>query len=209
MFNPQSKLPEALLKIAAITAAAVASACLGSTAAAQSERSFLATEADTGFYVAAGLGRSSEQVDVGAAAHSAPYELSGNALGLQIAAGYRPLPVWSWEAGYVRLGRASAGHSTATVDGLMLSALGYLPTPLLNLYGRVGILDARTYGVDGSPPALRPLLVHHRDSNLAFGIGLTTNFRRNLNFRLESQGFQVTHATNTSLVSIACVWSFL
>ena len=201
--------PGALLKLAAISATAIAIASFATTAAAQSDQSFLATQADTGFYAAAGVGRSSEQLDVGSAAYAAPYEVSGKALGLQIAAGYRPLPVWSGEAGYVRLGRASAGGSSATIDGLMLSALGYLPTPLLNLYGRIGILDARTYGVYGSPPAPRAVLIHHHDSNLVFGIGLTTNFRSNLNFRLESQGFQVTHATNTNLVSIALVWSFL
>jgi hypothetical protein len=159
--------------------------------------------------VAAGLGRSSEHFDVGSATYNTPYEVSGNALGLQLAAGYRPLPAWSAEAGYLRLGRVSSGQSDATIDGLMLSALGYLPTPLLNLYGRVGVLDARTYGAYGSPPAPRPVLIHHHDSNLAFGIGLSTNFRSSLNFRLESQGFQVTHASSTSLLTLAFVWSFL
>lgn len=208
MFNVQSKCPWALLNVAAIAIASVAAV---RTAAAQdqSERSFLATQASTGFYVAVGPGRSSTQIDVGSAGNAAPYEISGNPLGLQVAAGYRPLPVWSAEAGYVRLGRTSSGRSDATIDGLMLSALGYLPTPLLNLYGRVGVLEARTYGVYDGPETLHPVPIHHHNSNLAFGIGLTTNFLSNFNIRLESQGLQVTHAKDTSLFSIALVWSFL
>ncbi len=170
---------------------------------------FLATEAATGFYAAVAIGRSSEQVDVGSAARAAPYEITGNPLGLQLALGYRPLPAWSAEAGYLRLGRSSSGHSDATIDGLLLSALGYLPTPLVNLYGRVGVFDARTYGTYDTPGAPHPVSIDHHNSNLAFGIGLTTNFLSNFNVRLESQGFQVTHAKDTSLFSIAFVWSFL
>jgi len=208
MFNVQSQFPQALLKIAAITVATLSAA---GTAAAQdtSDRSFLATLANTGFYAAAGPGRSSSQFDVGSAAHAASHVISGNPLGLQLAAGYRPLPAWSAEASYVRLGRISSGHSDATIDGLMLSALGYLPTPVLTLYGRAGVLDARTYGAYAGPPPLRPVPIHHHNTNLAFGVGLSTNFSSHLNLRLESQGFQVTHAKNTSLFTIAFVWSFL
>jgi len=203
MFNVQ-----ALLKIAAIAVATLSA--VGTAAADEpSDRSFLPTLANTGIYALAGLGRSSTQVDVGSAAHEAPYQISGNPLGLQIAAGYRPLPVWSAEAGYIRLGRTSSGRSDATIDGLMLSALGYLPTPVLTLYGRAGIFDARTYGAYDGPAALQPVPIHHHNTNLAFGIGLSTNFSSNINFRLESQGFQVTHAKNTSLFTVAFVWSFL
>jgi hypothetical protein len=208
MFNVQSQFPQALLKIAAITVATVSAA---GTAAADdsSDRSVLATQANTGFYVAAGPGRSSSQVDVGSAARVAPYVISGNPLGLQITGGYRPLPAWSAEAGYVRLGRISSGHSDATTDGLMLSALGYLPTPVLTLYGRAGVLHARTYGAYAGPAALQPVPIHHNNTNLAFGVGLSTNFNSHFNLRLESQGFQITHAKNTSLFTIAFVWSFL
>ncbi len=208
MHNLQSKLPPLLLKILAIGLASLAA--LGRAVADDpSERSILATQANTGFYAALAPGRSSERFDIGAAAHTASHEISGNPLGLQIAAGYRPLPAWSGEADYVRLGRISSGHSRATIDGLMLSALGYLPTPVLNLYGRVGLFDARMYGAYEEPGVPHSIPVHHHNTNLAFGVGLTTNFARSFNVRLESQGFQVTHAKNTSLVSIAFVWSFL
>jgi len=214
MFKLQSYFPKALLQFVALAVASVSFA--GGAVAqseeqseAQSDRSVLDTQSNTGIYAVAALGRSSKQVDVGSAAHAAPYELSGNSLGLQLAAGYRPLPAWSAEFGYVRLGRTSSGHSDATIDGLMLSALGYLPTPLLNIYGRMGLYDARTYGAYGGSDVARPVPIHHRDTNLAFGVGLSTNFGHNLNLRLESQGFQVTHAKDTSLVTIAFVWSFL
>jgi len=208
MFNVQSQFPRALPKIAAITVATVSAA--GPAAADDtSDRSFLATLANTGFYAAAGPGRSSSQVDVGSAARVAPYVISGNPLGLQIAAGYRPLPAWSAEVSYVRLGRISSGHSEATIDGPMLSALGYLPTPVLTLYGRASVFDARMYGAYGGPGPLQPVPIHHHNTNLAFGVGLSTNFSSHLNLRLESQGFQVTHAKNTSLFTIAFVWSFL
>lgn len=207
MFNLQSILPRGLPTIGAIAIASVAAV---GTAAAQdeSERSFLADQAATGFYAAVAPGRSSVQADVGSAAHAAPYEISGNPLGLQATVGYRPLPAWSAEGGYLRLGRTSSGRSDATIDGLMLSALGYLPTPVLSLYGRVGVFDARTYGTYDGPEALHPVPIHHHDSNLAFGVGVSTNFLSNFNVRLESQGFQVTHAKDTSLFSIAFVWTF-
>jgi hypothetical protein len=208
MFNPQSIFPRSVLKVAAI---AIATITAVGTASAQdsSDRSVLADQANTGFYAALAAGRASEQVDVGSAARAAPYEITGNPLGLQLALGYRPLPAWSAEAGYLRLGRSSSGHSDATIDGLMLSALGYLPTPLLTLYGRAGVIDARTYGVYDGPEAPPAVPIHHHNTNLAFGVGLSTNFRSDFNVRLESQGFQVTHAKNTSLFTIAFVWSFL
>lgn len=209
MCQSQSKPCKAPPQATIAMAIALASASASITASAQSGSSFLATQADTGFYVVGALGRSSEQVDVGAAADTTAHELRGNALGLQLAAGYRPLPAWSTEASYVRLGRASSGGSDSSMDGLMLSALGYLPTPLLTLYGRAGLFDARLYGRYDGPAVAQPLLIHHRDTNLAFGIGLSTRFRSNLNLRLESQGFQITHAGNTSLLSLAFVWSFL
>lgn len=208
MFNLHPKVIRALLEAGAIAVASVAVA--GSAAGdEQPDRSFLATLANTGFYAAAALGRTSSQVNLGSAAHTAPYEISGNPLGLQLGAGYRPVPAWSGEVSYVRLGRISSGPSDATLDGLLLSALGYLPTPLVTLYGRAGIFDARTYGVYDVAAAPRAVPIHHHDSNLAFGVGLSTNFHNNINLRLESQGFQVTHTKNTSLFSIAWVWSFL
>lgn len=203
--TPARARPWVLLLIGTATAMATAATTAWG---ADSERSFLDTEANTGFYAAVSGGQSDEKLDTGAFAHAPPLFVNGGGLGLQLAAGYRPLPAWSGEIDYVRLGRASAGGSHANVDGVMISALGYLPTPVLNLYGRIGALRARTFGVYGGPLAPGPVPLHHKNTNLAFGIGLITNFKGNLNFRLETQGFQVTHSRASSLFSIGFVWSF-
>jgi hypothetical protein len=205
--RPESQSPQRIRRW--LLAAVIGSAGIATNAfSAGSDIGLLDKDANTGFYTALSLGQSDEKINAGAFVQSPALYVNSSSLGIQAAVGYRPLPAWSAEADYVRLGRASSGASYANIDGIMVSALGYLPTPLINLYARIGLLDARTYGFYDGTPAHGSAAFHHRNANLAFGLGLITNFRGNLNFRLESQGFQVTHAQTSSLFSIGIVWTF-
>ena len=48
------------------------------------------------------------------------------------------------ELNYVGFGRAYSGINYADTDGVGVSASGFLPIPVVDLYGRLGLVDWRT-----------------------------------------------------------------
>ena len=96
--------------------------------------------ADNGFYL--GLASSDVSSD-----YSAP--LSGSVdddRGLKAIVGFRPLDAFAIEANYVDMGEtkiavSSFPPSTLSVesDAISVSAVGLLPLPLVDLYGRLGV----------------------------------------------------------------------
>lgn len=171
---------------------------------------FFDTDANTGGYAGVTLGESNLDIDAGELAHSTSVVTRGRPFSFELVGGYRPMPFWSGELGYLRLGRASAGKSYTQMQGYMLSALVYLPTPYINLYGRLGALDWHAYGrcdcaVDA--PALTPF--HRHGLNTAYGVGGTTNGRGNLNLRLEWDKLDISESRRADLVMVGLVWSFI
>lgn len=90
---------------------------------------FFDTDANTGGYAGVALGKSDLDIDAGELAHSSSLVTQGRPFSFELAGGYRPMPLWSGELTYLRLGQASAGKNYTQTDGFMLSALVYLPTP--------------------------------------------------------------------------------
>lgn len=149
---------------------------------------------DTGFYVAGSIGGSRVQYD------ASTFYASTSDVGYQVAAGFRPLPVVSGEFDYTGFARAFSGINYADTYGVGLFALGYLPIPVVQVYGKVGLVDWRT-------SAHSPDLSFHRTgADVAYGGGLGTSWGR-LGARLEFETFDVPHALTMELTSIGIVWS--
>ena len=72
------------------------------------------------------------------------FNVGSSSSGFQIALGYQALSVLGAELDYVGFGRASQGINYADTYGVELAALGYLPTPIVQPYGRLGLMTWRT-----------------------------------------------------------------
>jgi hypothetical protein len=192
--------------LAAIAGTALAGAALGD----EVHRSFFDTEANTGAYADLAIGPTDAAYDAGAFVHSGAVDVSGRPLGFQLGGGYRPMPAWSGELDYLGLGRVSAGGSYVSTSGWLLSGLLYLPTPFINVYGRLGVLDANSHGRCACSAGSGPLYVLHQTGfDAMYGVGLITNRRGSVNLRLEFDKFQISHASRATMASIGLVWSFL
>lgn len=161
-------------------------ALLSATSAARAD--------DTGFYVAGSIGESHVQYD------ASTFHAGSHSVGYQAAAGFRPLPIVSGEFDYIGFARAFSGINYADTYGVGLFALGYLPTPVVQVYGKLGLVDWRT-------SAHSPDVAFHRTgASVAYGGGLGTSWGR-LGARLEFEAFDVAHASSMELTSIGLVWS--
>lgn len=171
---------------------------------------FFDTDANTGGYAGVTLGESNLDVDAGKLARSNSVVTQGRPFSFELVGGYRPMPFWSGELAYLRLGRASAGKNYTQTEGYMLSVLVYLPTPYVNLYGRLGALDWHAYGrcVCAAGVAV-PTAFHRRGLSTAYGVGGTTNGRGNLNVRLEWDKLKISNFRRADLVTVGLIWSFI
>ncbi|MGC2460475.1 MAG: outer membrane beta-barrel protein [Steroidobacteraceae bacterium] len=151
---------------------------------------------DTGFYVGGSLGESSERFD------PSLYRLRADTVGYQIAAGWRPLEVLAGEVDYVSFGRAQRGANYADTDGVGVFALGFLPIPVIDIYGRVGAIDWRT---DVTSPVFP---IRRTGTDLAYGVGAGMHWG-SLGARLEYVRYDVTDASILSLASVGVSWTFL
>src|SRR6185312_7567107 len=142
------------------------------------------------------LGKSNLDIDAGELAHSTSILTQGRPFSFGLVGGYRPMPAWSGEFAYLRLGRASAGKNYTQTQGYMLSALVYLPTPYINLYGRCSCDTA----------VAAPIPFHRHGFSAAYGVGGTTNGRGNLNVRLEWDKLKISESHRADLVTVGLIW---
>jgi hypothetical protein len=157
----------------------------------------LADEAGlTGFYVGGALGESTERFD------STLYRLRADTVGYQFAAGWRPLDVLAGEVNYVNFGRAQGGVNYADTDGVTVSALGFLPIPLVDIYGRLGVIDWRT-------DVTSPFFPYRRTgSDLVYGVGAGMHWG-SFGARVEYQRYDLSDTSVMSLASLGVTWTFL
>lgn len=156
----------------------------------------VALGANDGFYVGGSIGQSEEHFD------ASTYGVHGNDSAYKIAAGFRPLDVIAGELDYVSMGRASGGFNYADTYGVGAFALAFLPIPLVDVYGRVGLVNWRTN-------VYSPILPFRRTgTDLAYGAGAGMSWG-NLGARLEYEMFDVAHSTTMNLASIGVIWTFL
>ena len=175
-------------------------------AAACSLFSLPALSADNGIYLGGSVGQSSVQYDDSIEGQNFSFDAS--ATGFKAIAGWRFLDWLAVEANYVDLGSGDDNvlgeKIESDVNGVSLSAVGFLPVGPVDLFARVGAinwnadLDAPNLGVSASDDG----------TDLTYGIG--AQFRVwSLSFRGEYEIFDISDADTVDMFSIGVTWTFL
>jgi hypothetical protein len=148
----------------------------------------------TGFYVGGDVGNSTEHF------YDSTFGVNADDTGYKVAAGIRPLSVLAAEVNYVSFGRASAGINYADTDGVSVSALAFLPIPVVDVYGRVGFMNWRT-------DAHSPQFEFHRDgSDVTYGAGAGAHWG-SLGARLEYERYNIAGAKTMQLTTAGVTWT--
>jgi hypothetical protein len=151
---------------------------------------------DTGLYLGGSLGAVQQRYD------ATTFDVHGTDTGYKFALGYRPLKVLAAELSYVGFGRAYGGINFADTDAIGLFAVGFVPIPVVDLYGKVGMAQWRT-------DAQSPFLSFHRTgTDVAYGVGAGTSWG-SLGARVEYERYEVSHANDMALASVGLTWEFL
>lgn len=149
-----------------------------------------------GLYISGAIGDSMQRFD------PSTFNVHGDTTGYQFAAGWRPLPVLAAEVDYTNFGRTYQGINYADTDGVGVFALGFLPIPIVDVYGKIGLVNWRT-------DAQSPFLGFHRDgADLGYGFGAGTSWG-SLGARVEYERYEVSHASDMGLASVGLIWTFL
>jgi hypothetical protein len=165
-----------------------------------------AQAADNGIYLGASVGQSNVQYDDSFDGENLNFDAS--ATGFKAIAGWRFLDWLSVEANYVDLGSGDdtvLGEKIETdVNGVSLSAVGFVPIGPVDLFARVGALSwnadltASNLGLKGSDDG----------TDLTYGIG--AQFRVwSLSIRGEYEVFDVSDADTVDMFSVGVTWTFL
>jgi hypothetical protein len=159
----------------------------------------LATAADNGLYLGAGLTKS--KVD-GLAA-----QLDFDDESYKLIAGFRPLDAFGVELTYIDLGRddVSVGPLTLSAKSKAYAgyAVGFLPLAPIDLFAKAGV--AR-WEAETSSSALGRL--EDDGTEFAWGAGLQVRLG-SLGVRLEYESFDVGSDSRSELVSLGATWTFL
>jgi len=168
----------------ALLAAALAGAC------------GFASGAETGLYLGGSFGSAQQNFD------AATFDAHGSPLGYKFALGFRPIDLLAAEVSYIDFGRAFSGINYENTNAVGVFALAFLPIPVLDVYGKVGLADWRT-------TAQSPFLGFHRTgADVAYGVGVGTSWGR-FGARIEYERYQVSHSSDMAMGSLGLTWVFL
>jgi hypothetical protein len=156
----------------------------------------VAQGADDGLYIGGAIGRSSEAYD--------PYTFNvhGANVGYDLSAGYRPFSALAGELDYTSFGRATAGENYVDTSAVGVFALGFLPVPVVDLYGRLGVADWRT---GANSPGFS---FTRTGADIAYGVGGGMHFG-SVGVRVEYTRFTVSHASDIDLAAVGLTWTLL
>jgi len=148
-----------------------------------------------GIYVGGALGQSASGLDSG------NVNYTDHNLGWQVFAGIRPLKLLAVEADYIDLGATNSDANHAHTRAAGAFVLGFLPIPVVDVYGKVGLVSWHT---DASTPAysFRP-----SGSDLAAGAGVQLHLGP-VAARLEYQAFDAHAASTPSMLSLGVSYTF-
>lgn len=159
---------------------------------------------DNGIYLGAGVGQAGVSFEDTFEGQNFSYDADSTAF--KVIAGWRFLDWLSVEGNYVDLGSGDdtvGGQKVESdVNGVSLSAVGFLPIGPVDLFARVGAINwnadltslGETVSDDGT--------------DLTYGIG--AQFRVwSLSIRAEYEQFDVDSADTVDLVSVGVTWTFL
>lgn len=160
---------------------------------------------DNGIYLGAGVGQSGVEFDDDFQGTNLDFDASATAY--KVIAGWRFLDWLSIEANYVDLGsgddRVAGQLIEADIDGLSLSALGFLPIGPVDLFARVGAID---WNADLSAPGIGS--GSDDGTDLTYGVG--AQFRVwGLSLRAEYEVFDISDADTVDMISASVTWTFL
>lgn len=209
-----------MIKRTALALLAVAAACAGAPAAAQSN-----------FYVLGNLGRTDIDADPNAingyalrnGFTSSSTTTSNDDRGYKVQLGYRFTPIWSLEGGYTSLGTATytnvnsfatAVNGKKEVDLWNIDVVGTLPlNPTWALLGRVG---AYRWEAKSDVPTLTggASTIKQKGTDVKLGAGVQYSLTANFDIRAEYEHFRgigdqtTTGEANVNMYSIGVVLKF-
>jgi opacity protein-like surface antigen len=160
---------------------------------------------DNGIYLGAGVGQSGVEFDDDFEGTNLDFDAS--ATSYKVIAGWRFIDWLSVELNYVDLGTADdrvQGQKIETdIDGVSLSALGFLPIGPVDLFARVGAID---WSADLSVPGIGS----GSDDGTDFTYGVGAQFRVwSLSLRAEYEVFDISDADTVDMISASVTWTFL
>ena len=128
----------------------------------------------------------------------ATFDAHGSQTGYKFAIGFRPIDLLAAEVSYIDFGRAFNGIDYADTNAVGAFALAFLPIPLLDVYGKVGLAEWRT---DAQSPGFG---FHRTGANVAYGAGVGTSWGH-IGARVEYERYEVSHSNDMGMASSA--WS--
>jgi hypothetical protein len=152
--------------------------------------------ADDGLYLSGALGAAQQNYD------PAIFDAHGSQTGYKFALGVRPIDLLAAEVSYIDFGRAFNGINYADTNAVGAFALAFLPIPLVDVYGKVGLAEWRT---DAQSPGFG---FHRTGADVAYGAGVGTNWG-NIGVRVEYERYEVSHSNDMGMASVGVVWAFL
>lgn len=165
-----------------------------------------AVAADNGIYLGASAGQSGVQYDQNF--NGQDFSFDASATGFKAIAGWRFLDWLAVEANYVDLGSGDDNvlgeKIESDVNGVSLSAVGFVPIGPVDLFARVGAIN---WNADLSAPNLG-VSASDDGTDLTYGVG--AQFRVwSLAIRGEYEVFDISDADTIDMISIGVTWTFL
>jgi OOP family OmpA-OmpF porin len=158
--------------------------------------SHAALAADHGFYLGAGLGQSESGVRAGS------FNFKDRATGYKLIAGFRPLDVFAGELNYLDLGKPASGIQQSKSHAVGGFALVFLPLPIVDVYGKAGLVSWKT---DASAPSLS---LSRSGSDFAWGAGVQFHLG-SLAARLEYEALDASDLAKPTFLTLGATYTFL
>jgi hypothetical protein len=152
---------------------------------------------DKGLYLGAALGQTESGL------RDSNFNFKDRDQGYKLIAGIRMLGVLAVELNYVDLGVSSVGGARAKTKAADGFALVFLPIPLVDVYGKVGLVSWKT---DASAPT--PASFRRSGSDVAYGAGVQLHFGK-VSARLEYDAFDAREAARPNMLSLGATYTFL
>jgi hypothetical protein len=164
-----------------------------------------AVQAADGVYVGAGIGKSDLNNVFGDG-----FNLDSNGVSWKALVGFRPIDFFAVEANYLDLGHQTKdfgpGVQTADAKAFGAYAVGILPLPYLDFFGKVG---AARWKLDGSISGGGQFFAFdNRGTQFAYGSGIQANWGA-FSARFEYDGFQIRNTDGLAMYSVDAIWTFL
>ena len=152
---------------------------------------------DKGLYLGAALGQTESGL------RDSNFNFKDRDQGYKLIAGIRMLGVLGVELNYVDLGTSNVGGARARTKAADGFAMVFLPIPLVDIYGKVGLVSWKT---DASAPTLASF--RRSGSDVAYGAGVQLHFG-SVSARLEYDAFDVKEAARPNMLSLGATYTFL